>query len=180
MGVSGVGELREVPVDVVRAPANPMRRVASEEALSELRADIRRNGILVPLLVTEEGDGYRLVAGLRRLTCARSLGLATVPALVVERDERWRSYATLAENRLREDVNPVDEGLWMAALVEGGTYTRGELADMLSVSLSSSPSPLLVLSLLFSRLSLQRGATPHTPFLPETPGCPEPTPSLPA
>jgi ParB/RepB/Spo0J family partition protein len=138
-------EYREIPLDVVKRPGRDLRTHADEDALEELRQDINARGVLVPILVVEEGDGYRLVAGLRRLLCAAANGLATIPAIVAAGDESWQAWATIAENRLRENVNPVDEAAYIAALLEHRKCSGAEAAALLGVSESWVSQRLCIL-----------------------------------
>jgi ParB family chromosome partitioning protein len=110
-----------------------LRRSASEEGMESLRRSISQRGILVPLILAEEGKKYRLVCGRRRLLCARSLELATVPALVVKCGREWRRWAMAVENREREEINPYDEALWLRDVLGAAKVTQRELSAELGV-----------------------------------------------
>jgi len=125
---------REVPLSAIQRPAVELRTAATESGMSELRSSIAERGILVPVIVASTDIGYRLVAGKRRVLCAESLGLATVPAVVVPPDERWEMWATAAENRVRESVNAVDEAQWLQRRMEQLCLSGVELAAVLGVS----------------------------------------------
>jgi len=129
-----IEQLKEIAVDAIQGPSVELRTAGTESGMSELRSSIAERGILVPVIVAETDIGYRLVAGKRRVLCAKSLGLATVPAIVVEPDEAWESWATAAENRLRESVNAVDEAHWLQRRMEQLHVSGGELAAVLGVS----------------------------------------------
>ena len=73
------------------------------------------------------GGTYELVAGERRWRAARLAGLATVPALVREREDAAALEAALIENMAREDLNPIEEARACAALVEELGLTRKEI-----------------------------------------------------
>ena len=66
--------------------------------------------------------------------CAQALSLAEVPALVVKASAEWRAWACLTENRVREQVNPVDEGLWMDEVMKEQGINQRTLAERLEVS----------------------------------------------
>ena len=70
----------ECPVDRIDALPDQPRRRFKDEALAELAASIRESGVLQPLLVTRDGERYRLIAGERRLRAAKLAGLSAVSA----------------------------------------------------------------------------------------------------
>lgn len=126
--------LEEVPVDAIVEPGSRLRRRVGEEGMESLRASIAARGILVPLVVVEAGEKYRLVCGLRRYVCAVSLDMATVPALVVAADAEWERWAMHVENREREEVNVFDEALWLRDTLELAGIAQESLAACLGVS----------------------------------------------
>src|SRR5919112_871137 len=78
----------EIPIDRIRKnPYQPRKRV-DEESLAQLADSIRTHGVIQPVLVTEQLDGYRLVAGERRLRAAQMAGLDRIPAVVRQLADR--------------------------------------------------------------------------------------------
>ena len=121
-------ELRELPVELIEANPNQPRREFDEGSLQALAGSLAERGILQPVLVRpRRGGTYELVAGERRWRAARIAGLATVPALVRERDDAQALELALIENMAREDLNPVEEARACAALVEELGLTREEV-----------------------------------------------------
>ncbi len=103
-------------VALERIAASPLqpRRHFDPDKLAELAEAIRSQGIIEPLVVrpTASDDGaprYELIAGERRLRAARIAGLATVPIVVREVDDRGALEMSLVENLVREELNPVEE-----------------------------------------------------------------------
>jgi ParB family transcriptional regulator, chromosome partitioning protein len=126
---SDAGELRELPVGLIKPNPGQPRTTFDPEALSALAASIESSGIVQPLLVRPLPDGsYELVAGERRWRAAQEAGLEKVPAVVREQEEAERLQAALIENMVREDLNPVEEAKACAALVEDLGLTKEELA----------------------------------------------------
>jgi ParB family chromosome partitioning protein len=123
------GELRELPVSLIKPnPAQPRTKFGAE-ALAALAASIETSGVVQPLLVRPLPDGsYELIAGERRWRAAQQAGLEKVPAVVRDQAEAERLQAALIENMVREDLNPVDEARACAALVEDLGLTKEELA----------------------------------------------------
>lgn len=121
-------ELRELPVELIEPNPNQPRRDFDEGSLQALAGSLSERGILQPVLVRpRRGGTYELVAGERRWRAARIAGLATVPALVRERDDAQALELALIENMAREDLNPVEEARACAALVEELGLTREEV-----------------------------------------------------
>lgn len=128
-GEEGTGELRELPVDLIKPNPNQPRTKFDPDSLAALAASIEASGVVQPLLVRPLPDGsYELVAGERRWRAAREAGIARVPAVVRDQAEADRLQAALIENMVREDLNPVEEARACAALVDDLGLTKEELA----------------------------------------------------
>jgi ParB family chromosome partitioning protein len=123
------GELRELPVELVKPNPNQPRTRIDPEALAGLASSIETNGIVQPLLVRPLADGsYELIAGERRWRAAQAAGLEKVPAVVRDQELAERLQVALIENMVREDLNPVDEARACAALVDELGLSKEELA----------------------------------------------------
>jgi ParB/RepB/Spo0J family partition protein len=84
--------------------------------------------------VVPRGDRYEVVAGLRRLIAAQSAELETVPCVVMPADARTEAWAMWVENRLREQINALDEAMWLERVASAEALTGRELASRLGVS----------------------------------------------
>lgn len=127
--VTEAGELRELPVTLIKPNPSQPRTNFNEEALAALAASIEATGVVQPLLVRPLPDGsYELVAGERRWRAAQQAGLEKVPAVIRDQAEAERLQAALIENMVREDLNPVEEARACSALVEDLGLTKEELA----------------------------------------------------
>jgi ParB family transcriptional regulator, chromosome partitioning protein len=123
------GELRELPVEVIKPNPNQPRTKIDPESLGGLASSIEANGVVQPLLVRPLPDGsYELIAGERRWRAAQAAGLAKVPAVVRDQELAERLQVALIENMVREDLNPVDEARACAALVDELGLSREDLA----------------------------------------------------
>ena len=123
------GELRELPVSLIKPNPSQPRTKFDEEALAALAASIEASGVVQPLLVRPLPDGsYELVAGERRWRAAQQAGIEKVPAVVRDQEEAERLQAALIENMVREDLNPVEEARACDALVRDLGLTKEELA----------------------------------------------------
>jgi ParB family chromosome partitioning protein len=126
---TAAGELRELPVELVKPNPKQPRTRFDAEALAGLAASIETSGVVQPLLVRPLHDGsYELVAGERRWRAAREAGLTKVPAIVRDSEQSERLQVALIENMVREDLNPVEEARACAALIEELGVSKEELA----------------------------------------------------
>ncbi|MGE0067615.1 MAG: ParB/RepB/Spo0J family partition protein [Solirubrobacterales bacterium] len=126
---SAAGDLRELPVELIKANPDQPRTNFDPDALDALAASIEASGVVQPILVRPLHDGsYELVAGERRWRAARQAGLEKVPAVVRDQEEAERLQAALIENMVREDLNPVEEARACSALIEDLGLTKEELA----------------------------------------------------
>ncbi len=124
-----VGQLRELPVGLIKPNPKQPRTNFDPEALAGLAASIESSGVVQPLLVRPLHDGsYELIAGERRWRAARQAGLEKVPAIVRDSEQAERLQVALIENMVREDLNPVEEARACAALVEDLGLSKEELA----------------------------------------------------
>jgi ParB family transcriptional regulator, chromosome partitioning protein len=125
----GAGELRELPTELIKPNPHQPRTKIDLEALAGLASSIEANGVVQPLLVRPLADGsYELIAGERRWRAAKAAGLEKVPAIVRDQELAERLQVALIENRVREDLNPVDEARACAALVDDLGLSKEELA----------------------------------------------------
>lgn len=137
----------EIRIDrIVPNPHQP-RRNFDEEALTELAASIRTHGVVQPVIVRREADGYTLIAGERRLRASKLAGLTTVPAIVRDYNEEAAAEVALVENLQREDLNPVEEGRAYRRLMETYGYTQEKLAGIVGKSRPYVANLLRILAL---------------------------------
>ena len=123
-------ELLELPLEAVHPNPNQPRKRFDGEAGSGLAESIKREGVIQPLLVRPRAaGGYEIVAGERRWRAARDVGLATVPAVVREHDDRDTLLVGLIENVAREQLSPVEEARAYAVLLDEFALSLGEVSD---------------------------------------------------
>ena len=120
--------VRRIPLTSVRPGAFQPRKDFPEEALRELADSIREQGIVQPLIVRQRGEIYELIAGERRWRAAQLLGLAEVPVVVREADDRLALELALIENLQRENLNPMEEAQGFSQLIEQFQLTQEQAA----------------------------------------------------
>jgi ParB family chromosome partitioning protein len=129
-GATAAPELVHLPVGSIRANSRQPRRRFDAEAISELADSVRTQGLVQPVLVRPTGAGaWELIAGERRWRAARAAGLATIPALVRESDDRDSLLLALVENVAREDLSPIEEARAYAVLLDEFGLSLGDVAE---------------------------------------------------
>lgn len=123
------------------------RRVFDEEALDELSESIKRYGVIQPIIVTKKEKYYEIIAGERRWRAAKKAGIAEIPVIVREDDERKNKEIALIENIQREDLNPIEKARGLRALMDEYGMTQQELADTIGKSRSGIANTVRILNL---------------------------------
>jgi ParB family chromosome partitioning protein len=156
---SAADELVRLPVGSIRPNRRQPRRRFDTESVSELADSIRVQGVVQPVLVrADPAGGYELIAGERRWRAARAAGLATIPALLREVEDRDALLLALVENVAREDLSPIEEARAYAALMDEFELSLGEVAERVGRSKPSVSNRLRLLELPEDVLSLvERG-----------------------
>ena len=122
--------LLTLPVGRIRPGRYQPRTKMDQQALAELAASIRSQGLMQPLLVRPvDRDRYELVAGERRWRAAQMAGLEEVPALVREIPDEAALAMSLIENIQRENLNPMEEAAGIQRLVDEFRMTHEQAAD---------------------------------------------------
>ena len=130
IGGAGEAELLHLPVETIHPNPRQPRRRFEPEAASGLASSIRLQGVLQPIVVRRRSEGgFELIAGERRWRAARSVGVATLPALVRDVGDRDSLLLGLVENVAREQLSPVEEARAYASLVDEFELSLGEVAD---------------------------------------------------
>lgn len=136
-----------VPILAIAVNPYQPRRVFAPEALEELAESIRQHGILQPLTVRAHDGGYQLIAGERRLQAARKAGLAEVPVMVRECDDREMLELALVENLQREDLNPMEAAQSYQQLIDEFGLSQSEVAARVGKSRPAVANTLRLLGL---------------------------------
>jgi ParB/RepB/Spo0J family partition protein len=112
---------RRVALDRIRVPDNV--RSLDDAHVQALAGSIALQGVLVPLVVRPDGDGFELVAGFHRLAAVRSLELAEVPVVVRDADTEEADRAV--ENIARKQLNAYEEAKAVRAMLDRGLSETG-------------------------------------------------------
>ena len=143
---------------IVPNPSQP-RTVFDAAALDELRASIAAFGVLVPILVRPRGTDYELIAGERRWRAATAAGLDAIPAIVREADDRESLEVAIIENLQRENLDPLEEAMGFAHLMESFGFTQERVAERVGRSRPAIANALRLLGLSVAIKALVRSGT---------------------
>ncbi len=140
--------LRNVPVGQLQ-PGRYQPRMAMDPAkLDELADSIKAQGVIQPIVVRQQDDGrYEIVAGERRWRASQQAGLAEVPVVVRELDDRTVIAMALIENIQREDLNPLEEAQSLQRLINEFSLTHGQAAEAVGRSRAAVSNLLRLLEL---------------------------------
>ena len=137
-----------LPIYKVEPNRNQPRQDFDEEELEALSESLATHGILQPLTVRELDSGYyQIIAGERRWRAARMAGIAEVPVVVIEADDKKAMELALIENLQRQDLNPVEEALGYQSLMSDFGLTQDETAQRVGKSRPAVANALRLLNL---------------------------------
>lgn len=140
--------LRMISVSRIRPNAAQPRKRIDDAALAALAESIASTGLIQPVVVRAlGGDDYELIAGERRWRAAQVAGLAALPAVVRDADERERLEVGLVENLVRQDLDPIETAHALAALVEDFGQSQADVARSVGRSRSSVANLIRLLEL---------------------------------
>lgn len=143
-------EVRMLPIATITPNPHQPRKEFDPEALADLAASIKSQGVLSPILVRPlgpNGDGFELVAGERRTRASKMAGLTEIPALVRELSDMETLAIALIENLQREDLNAIEEAKGFHQLLKDFGLNQEELARQVGKSRSALANSLRLLNL---------------------------------
>jgi ParB family chromosome partitioning protein len=142
------GSVGSLPVDKIRANPFQPRKAFDEAALEELKNSIIENGVIQPVTVCRDGDGYQLISGERRLRAVTQAGFKYIPAYVIEaHEDSSKLELALIENIQREDLNAVEVALALKSLTTKCRLTQDEIAQKVGKNRSTVSNFLRLLKL---------------------------------
>ena len=145
----------DMELDKITANPNQPRKNFDEQALKELAESIRQHGVIMPIVVNDNGDGtYMIIAGERRFRASKLAGQKTIPVVIRKYNEREIKEISLIENLQREDLNPIEAATAMKQLMNDYKLTQDELAERIGKSRPAIANTLRLLNLCPEVISL--------------------------
>lgn len=117
-------------VNEIKANPGQPRKIFNENKLIELSESIKTHGLLQPIVVTKNTDGFTLIAGERRLRAHKLANIEDIKAIVIEADEIQSRNLAIIENLHRDDLSPVEEGISYLELQKTGNFSLRDLEDI--------------------------------------------------
>lgn len=143
-----VGSVAQIPLELIEANPFQPRTEFDAEALSELAASIREQGIIQPITVRKLGyDKYQIISGERRFRASQMVGLKTLPAYIRIANDQGMLEMALVENIQRRDLNPLEVSLSYKRLIDECSLTQEEMSERVGKSRSSVTNFLRLLKL---------------------------------
>ncbi len=140
-------KLREIKVSDIEPDPNQPRREFKPEQLKTLADSIKVHGVLQPIVVTKDGDKYRIVAGERRWRASKIAEIEKIPAIIRTLDAQNRLELSLIENVQREDLNAIETATAYAKLKNQFNMTAEEVAHRVGKSETAVINTMRLLSL---------------------------------
>lgn len=147
-GKIGENSVSMLSLSQIDPKSDQPRKNFDKEALEELASSIAENGLLQPIIVREYlGGRYQIIAGERRFRASKIAGLAEIPVIIMDKDDRKAAEIALIENIQREDLNPVEEAMAFRSLMQEYGLTQEELSERIGKSRSAIANTVRLLDL---------------------------------
>ena len=153
------GDLKNIPIDLIQRGKYQPRTDMHEEALQELAASIKSQGVMQPIVIRPlSSDKYEIIAGERRWRASQIAGLDTIPAIIKPVGDEAAIAMSLIENIQRENLNPIEEAMALKRLQDEFELTQQEVADAVGKSRATVANLLRLIGLhIDARRMLEHG-----------------------
>ncbi len=152
-------DLLRLPIEFIQAGRYQPRLDMRPEALEDLAASIKAQGLMQPIVVRPIGDKrYEIIAGERRWRASQMAGLDSIPVIIKDVPDEAAIAMALIENIQREDLNPIEEAMALKRLQDEFELTQQEVADAVGKSRATVSNLIRLMSLNPDvRISLEHG-----------------------
>ena len=140
-------EVKQLKLNEIEPNKSQARKIFDEEAIEELANSIKEYGVIQPIIVSNKGDYYEIIAGERRWRASKKAGLKTIPAIIRDDNEQKNKEISLIENIQREDLNPIEKARGIKLLMDEYNLTQVKVAERLGKSRSSIANTVRILNL---------------------------------
>lgn len=128
-------ELKNIPIDLIQRGKYQPRTDMHPEALEELAASIKAQGVMQPIVIRPiSSEKYEIIAGERRWRASQMAGLEDMPAIIKSVGDEAAIAMSLIENIQRENLNPIEEAMALKRLQDEFRLTQQEVADAVGKS----------------------------------------------
>ena len=134
--ISKAGEFYDFDIDIVSPDPNQPRKNFDEAALQELADDLKKNGLIQPIVVREDPDNvgkFIVVAGERRLKAAKLAGFKKIRSILSTYDNSQLGYVQIAENAKRDNLKFYEMAEFIVSRADAGEK-QADIAEKLGLS----------------------------------------------
>lgn len=129
-----LSQASQIPISKIRPNRYQPRLNFDVEVLAALTESVRRDGVLMPILVRPMADGYELIAGERRWRASQAAGLIEIPAIVREVDDLQALELAIVENEQRDNLTSIESARAYQRMMEEFGCTQQEVAERIGIS----------------------------------------------
>ena len=137
----------EIDINDILPNRNQPRIVLNEEDDLGLTDSIKEYGVLQPILVRSIGDKYEIIAGERRYRASVLAGKDTIPAIIINMNDKESAEVALIENVQRKELSPIEEALSYKSILDKGYMTQEQLAEKIGKSQPTIANKIRLLNL---------------------------------
>ena len=123
------------------------RKYFDEEEILQLSESIKEHGLINPIIVRKLGDKYEIVAGERRYKANILAGNDSIPAIIMDINDKESSEIAVVENVQRKDLNAIEEAISYKRILDIGYMTQEQLAQKMGKSQSAIANKIRLLKL---------------------------------
>lgn len=139
--------ISELKINEIEPNKEQPRKQFDQEKLKGLADSIKQHGVVQPIIVKKNENGYSIIAGERRWRAAKIAGLKTIPAIIKDLTTREIMEIALIENIQREDLNPVEEAEAYKKLIDEHGLTQEALSKVVGKSRAAIANSIRLLTL---------------------------------
>ncbi len=143
----GEEKVEQIPLGKIKANSHQPRTHFDHEGLEELINSIREHGVVQPIILTKDGEGFEIIAGERRFRASQMLEKETIPAIVRDIEDQKKLEIALVENLQRRDLNPIEEAVAYQRLIDEFSLTQEAVAKQVGKSRPAVANTLRLLTL---------------------------------
>lgn len=123
-----------IPISKIQPNAYQPRTNFNSDDLLALTDSIRREGVLMPILLRPKGSAYELIAGERRWRASQAAGLQEIPAVVREVDDLQALELAIIENEQRDDLTAIESARAYRMMIDEFGCTQQHVAEKIGIS----------------------------------------------
>ncbi len=135
-------DIKQLRLNEIDPNMDQPRKAFDDEKIQQLADSIKQHGVVQPIVVRKEKNGYKIVAGERRWRAARLAGLDNIPVVIKDFSDQELMEVSLIENLQREDLNPLEEAQAYWELIRKYRMTQEQISKAIGKSRSAIANSL--------------------------------------